>query len=82
LQIQVASLKTKGKEITPKDEEKLLSEIIQRYEKQTSPFYAAARLWVDDIIDPADTRKIISESITAANNNNEIAHFKTGVIQV
>jgi len=82
LQIQVASLKTKGKEITPEDEEKLLSEIIQRYDKQTSPFYAAARLWVDDIIDPADTRKIISESITAANNNNEITDFKTGVFQV
>ncbi len=82
LQIQVASLKTKDKVITPKDEQKLLSEIIQRYEKQTSPYYAAARLWVDDIIDPADTRKIISESITAANNNNEIADFKTGVFQV
>ena len=82
LQIQVASLKTKGKVITPEDEQKLLSEIIQRYEKQTSPYYAAARLWVDDIIDPADTRKIISESITAANNNNEIADFKTGVFQV
>jgi acetyl-CoA carboxylase carboxyltransferase component len=82
LQIQVASLKAKGKEITPEDENKLLSEIIQRYEKQTSPYYAAARLWVDDIIDPADTRKIISECLTAANNNNEIADFKTGVIQV
>jgi acetyl-CoA carboxylase carboxyltransferase component len=82
LQIQVASLKTKGKKITPEDEEKLLSEIIQRYDKQTSPYYAAARLWVDDIIDPADTRKIISESITAANNNNEITDFKTGVFQV
>jgi len=82
LQIQVASLKTKDKVITPKDEQKLLSEIIQRYEKQTSPYYAAARLWVDDIIDPADTRKIISESIAAANNNNEIADFKTGVFQV
>ena len=82
LQIQVASLKTKDKVITPEDEQKLLSEIIQRYEKQTSPYYAAARLWVDDIIDPADTRKIISESITAANNNNEIADFKTGVFQV
>ena len=82
LQIQVASLKTKGNEITPEDEQKLLSEIMQRYEKQTSPYYAAARLWVDDIIDPADTRKIISESITAANNNNDIPDFKTGVIQV
>ncbi len=82
LQIQVASLKTKGKEITPEDEQKLLSEIIQRYEKQTTPFYAAARLWVDDIIDPADTRKIISECMTAANNNNDITAFKTGVFQV
>jgi 3-methylcrotonyl-CoA carboxylase beta subunit len=82
LQIQVASLKTKGKEITPEDEKKLLSEIMERYEKQTSPYYAAARLWVDDIIDPADTRKIISESLAAANNNNEIADFKTGVFQV
>ena len=82
LQIQVASLKSKGKEITPEDEQKLLSEIIERYEKQTSPYYAAARLWVDDIIDPADTRKIISESLAAANNNNEIADFKTGVFQV
>ena len=43
---------------------------MERYEKQTSPYYAAARLWVDDIIDPADTRKIISESLTAANNNS------------
>jgi len=76
------TLKTKDKVITPEDEQKLLSEIIQRYEKQTSPYYAAARLWVDDIIDPADTRKIISESIAAANNNNEISDFKTGVFQV
>jgi acetyl-CoA carboxylase carboxyltransferase component len=82
LQIQVASLKTKGKLITPEDEQKLLSEIMERYEKQTSPYYAAARLWVDDIIDPAETRKIISESLTAANNNNDIADFKTGVFQV
>ena len=82
LQIQVASLKTKGKEITPEDEQKLLSEIMLRYEKQTSPYYAAARLWVDDIIDPADTRKIISESLAAANNNSEISDFKTGVFQV
>lgn len=82
LQIQVASSKTKGKGIKAEDEQKLLSEIMQRYEKQTSPFYAAARLWVDDIIDPSDTRKIISECITAANNNNEIADFKTGVFQV
>ena len=82
LQIQVAALKSKGQEITPEEEQKILNEIIDRYNKQTSPYYAAARLWVDEIIDPAATRKVIAEGIAAANNNNEIAEFKTGVFQV
>jgi acetyl-CoA carboxylase carboxyltransferase component len=82
LQIEVASLKAKGQAITPENEKKLLDEIKGRYEKQTSPYYAAARLWVDDIIDPADTRKVISEGIHAANHNAEIADLKTGVFQV
>jgi acetyl-CoA carboxylase carboxyltransferase component len=82
LQIQVASLKSKGKEITQQEEQDLLSEIIDRYQKQTTPYYAAARLWVDGIINPADTRKIISENIKAANNNPKTEDFKTGVIQV
>jgi 3-methylcrotonyl-CoA carboxylase beta subunit len=82
LQIQVASLKAKGQTITPKDEADLLNEIKSRYEKQTSPYYAAARLWVDDIIDPVDTRKVISEGLAAANHQPYIAEFKTGVFQV
>jgi acetyl-CoA carboxylase carboxyltransferase component len=82
LQIQVASLKSAGKKIAPEDEEKLLSEITQRYSEQTSPYYAAARLWVDAIIDPRDTREVISEGINAANHISEIADFKTGVFQV
>lgn len=82
LQIEVASLKAKGKEITPEAENKLLSDIKSRYDKQTSPYYAAARLWVDAIIDPVDTRKVISEGINAANGNAEIADLKTGVFQV
>jgi 3-methylcrotonyl-CoA carboxylase beta subunit len=82
LQIQVASLKAKGKEITPADEQSLLNEIIQRYNKQTTPYYAASRLWVDAIIDPAETRKLISEGIAAANNNEDIPEFKMGVFQV
>ncbi|MBA2249768.1 MAG: acyl-CoA carboxylase subunit beta [Chitinophagaceae bacterium] len=82
LQIQVASLKARDKKITEADEKELLSEIMDRYAKQTTPYYAAARLWVDEIIDPADTRKIISESLTAANNNSDIEEFKTGVLQV
>ena len=82
LQIQVASLKAKGATITPEEESKLLSDIKGRYEKQTTPYYAAARLWVDDIIDPIDTRKIISESLAAADHNPEIKVLKTGVFQV
>ena len=82
LQIQVASLKSKGKEITPEDEQKLLKEIIDRYQHQTTAGYAAARLWVDAIIDPADTRRLISEGISIANNNNNIPAFTTGLLQV
>jgi 3-methylcrotonyl-CoA carboxylase beta subunit len=82
LQIQVAALKAKGKEITPEDEQKMLSEIINRYNSQTTPYYAAARLWVDEIIDPIETRKVISEGIAAANNNPAINDMKTGVFQV
>jgi len=82
LQIQVAAMKSKGKEISAEEERKLLEEIKGRYDKQTSPYYAASRLWVDAIIDPADTRKVISEGIAAANHNTEIAALKTGVFQV
>ncbi|MBL0057177.1 MAG: acyl-CoA carboxylase subunit beta [Chitinophagaceae bacterium] len=82
LQIQVATLKKKGEIITPEDEQKLLQKIMQRYEEQTSPYYASARLWVDAIIDPGMTRKIISESLEAANHNPDIPEFKTGVFQV
>jgi acetyl-CoA carboxylase carboxyltransferase component len=82
LQIQVASLKSRGREIDPAEEKKLLDEIRNRYEKQTSPYYAAARLWVDGIIDPLETRSFISESIKAANQNPSIPEFKTGVFQV
>ncbi|HEX8330983.1 MAG TPA: carboxyl transferase domain-containing protein [Segetibacter sp.] len=82
LQIQVASMKAKGKEVSAEDEKTLLDEIKGRYEKQTSPYYAAARLWVDALIDPADTRKVISEGIKAANNNPDMADFRVGVFQV
>ena len=82
LQIEVASLKSEGKRITPEKEQKLLQEIKQRYDQQTSPFYAAARLWVDAIIDPLDTRQIISQALRAANNNPETSDLKLGVFQV
>ncbi|HMU11189.1 MAG TPA: carboxyl transferase domain-containing protein [Ferruginibacter sp.] len=82
LQIQVATLKAKGKEITPDEEKELLQQLINRYDSQTTPYYAAARLWVDAIIDPGETRKLISEGIAAADHNPDIAEFKTGVFQV
>ncbi|MBW7912839.1 MAG: acyl-CoA carboxylase subunit beta [Taibaiella sp.] len=82
LQIQVASLKSKGEEITPEKEQELLKHITDKYDSQTSSYYAAARLWVDDIIDPIDTRRVISEGIAAANHNPEMKDFKTGVFQV
>jgi acetyl-CoA carboxylase carboxyltransferase component len=82
VQIQVSSLKNKGKEIKPEDEQALLDKIKNRYDAQTSPYYAAARLWVDDIIDPLQTRNLISEAINSANNNPEINELKTGVFQV
>ncbi len=58
LQIQVSSLKAKGEVITPEDEKELLDTITARYNEQLSPYYAAARLWVDGIIDPLETRKV------------------------
>jgi 3-methylcrotonyl-CoA carboxylase beta subunit len=82
LQIQVASLKAKGEVIDPEKEKEMLKEIIDRYDSQTSSYYAAARLWVDEIIDPADTRSVISEGINAANHSQVDKDFKMGVFQV
>jgi 3-methylcrotonyl-CoA carboxylase beta subunit len=82
LQIQVAAMKAKGETISPQEEERLLNVIKDRYEKQTSPYYAAARLWVDAIIDPVKTRNYISEAISAANHQPLMNEFKVGVFQV
>jgi acetyl-CoA carboxylase carboxyltransferase component len=81
LEIRLGQLKRAGKEITEEEKQKQLSHIQERYDSQTSPYYAAARLWVDGIIDPADTREVISYSITVANNNPELPQFNPGVIQ-
>lgn len=81
LQIQVASLKSQGKKIDQKDEEDLLNKIRQSYEKQTTPYYAAARLWVDEIIDPLHTRKHLARGIEVANHAPITKEFKPGVLQ-
>ncbi|HEY4337237.1 MAG TPA: carboxyl transferase domain-containing protein [Puia sp.] len=82
LQIQVAAMKGKDETMDPEEEKKLLEEVKGRYDRQTTPYYAAARLWVDGIIDPADTRMVIAEGLQAADHNPEMEEFRTGVIQV
>ncbi|WP_298420006.1 carboxyl transferase domain-containing protein [uncultured Kordia sp.] len=82
LQIETASLKKKGEEITKEKEEELFNKIKSRYDKQISPYYAAARLWTDAIINPLDTRTWISMGIEAANQAPIEKPFNLGVIQV
>lgn len=79
-QIQLSSMKAKGEEISDDDQQALIKKIEDRYNKQTTPYYAAARLWVDAIIDPRETRHIISSGIEAANQA-PIEKFNVGVIQ-
>lgn len=82
LQVQTANLKSKGEAITKEAENLILEEITKRYNEELSPYYAAARLWVDDIIDPVETRNIISTGIQAANMSPIQESFNVGVIQV
>jgi acetyl-CoA carboxylase carboxyltransferase component len=81
LQIEVASLKAKGKKITPENEKELFDKIKNRYDEQTKPQYAAARLWIDGIIDPAETRAHIAMGIEAANNAPAEKSYNVGVLQ-
>jgi 3-methylcrotonyl-CoA carboxylase beta subunit len=81
LQITTSTLKAKGENLTPEKETELLDKITNSYNKQLSPYYAASRLWVDAIIDPADTRTWISLGIEAANNAPITKRYNVGVIQ-
>lgn len=81
LQIEVSSLKARGETITPEREKELFEQIKNRYDSQTSPYYAASRLWVDAIIDPLDTRKWISMGIEMANGSPIQKRYNVGVIQ-
>ncbi|MCW5912520.1 MAG: acyl-CoA carboxylase subunit beta [Cyclobacteriaceae bacterium] len=80
LQIRVSALKAQGKTISKEEEDQLLKEITERYNEQLSPYYAAARLWVDGVIDPLQTRQVISTGIAAANHA-PVEKFNVGVIQ-
>ena len=81
LQIEKASIKAKGEKIDMEKEKELLKTITDRYNKQTSPYYAASRLWTDAIIDPLETRKVISMGIEAANHSPIKEAYNPGVIQ-
>ncbi|MES2796522.1 MAG: carboxyl transferase domain-containing protein [Bacteroidota bacterium] len=81
LQIEESKLKREGKVISEEDENSLLKEITDKYNSELSPYYAAARLWVDGVIDPVDTRKIIAMGIEAANHSPITERYNVGVIQ-
>jgi len=81
LQIKVSSMKKKGEKVSDEDKQTFLKEISDRYDSQTKVRYAAARLWVDAIINPMETRQKISMAINVANHNPHFESFKTGVIQ-
>jgi acetyl-CoA carboxylase carboxyltransferase component len=82
LQIETAQKKKMGTQMSPEDEETLYQEIKARYDEQISPYYAAARLWTDAVINPVETRKWISMGIEAANHAPITQPFNLGVIQV
>jgi acetyl-CoA carboxylase carboxyltransferase component len=81
VQIEVASLKSKGEEITEEREKELFNKIKDRYDSQTTPYYAAARLWLDAIIDPLETRKVISMGIEMADHAPITKKYNVGVLQ-
>jgi 3-methylcrotonyl-CoA carboxylase beta subunit len=81
VQMQAAGLKAKGEEVNQEKEDQLLKETTDRYNAQTTPYYASARLWVDGIIDPLETRKVISMGIEAANHAPIERAFNVGIIQ-
>jgi len=81
LDIKIKQAEKEGKKVSEEDKQKLLNEIAAAYDEKNNPYYAAARLWIDEIIDPAETRRYISMGIEAANHNPEIPRFNPGVIQ-
>jgi 3-methylcrotonyl-CoA carboxylase beta subunit len=81
VEIKIKQLEREGKKLTEKEKKELYESVRATYEHQTDPRYAAARLWVDAIIDPAHTREALIEALEAASLNPHVAEFKTGVLQ-
>jgi acetyl-CoA carboxylase carboxyltransferase component len=80
-QIKVRQLEKQGEELSEEDEQELLSEIQDRYEEQTTPYYAAARLWVDALIDPVNTRDWLARGLDVVDHHPTLERFNLGVIQ-
>jgi 3-methylcrotonyl-CoA carboxylase beta subunit len=81
LDIKLKQEEKSGHKFSDEDKKKLLNDILKSYEEKSNPYYAAARLWIDEIIDPAKTREWISMCIEVSNNNPEMPRFNPGVIQ-
>ncbi len=81
LTIRLENLKREGKTLSPEEQRALLQEIEQRYEEQLSPYYAAARMWVDELISPLETRKYISRMLACAAHNDTLRQWSVGVLQ-
>jgi acetyl-CoA carboxylase carboxyltransferase component len=81
VEIKIKQLEREGKKLSAEDKKELRESIRKTYEDQTDPRYAAARLWVDAIIDPAQTREAIIWALESAALNPEVREFKTGVLQ-
>ena len=81
LQIRKAALQRSGTKLTESEEATMLKEIQERYDRQSSPYYAAARMWVDEVIPPHHTRSWISRGLEVADLNPEITVFNPGIIQ-
>lgn len=81
LGIRIKQLEKEGREITPEEKKKLLDEVEKSYDEKSTPLYAASRLWIDEVIDPAMTREYVSMAIEVANNSPVNQKFNLGVIQ-
>ena len=81
VEIKVKQLERSGKKLTEEEKRELFDSVKKTYDEQTDPRYGAARLWIDKIIDPMETRQAITQALEAASLNPEVAEFKVGVLQ-
>ena len=81
VEIKIRQLERSGKQLTPEEKKELYDSVKNTYDEQTDPRYGAARLWIDKIIDPVDTRDAITTALEAAALNPDVPEFKVGVLQ-